>query len=474
MASEHFVTGNMNGSSTVICTFWTLAQPIAQKLDSSQFAVCANQYSYDGVNTIVRAIWSNPHWRDLILMGADLTHAGDIWMAFFTNGIDEHGKIIGTSFTFQSEIPREALQKLRENVIVHDLRGKPVESLIETVKGLEKREPFADPQTFPEPQPPAFQTYPSEKQGFMIRAPTISHGWLQLLDLIMKYGEEKPTEYGNKQKEILNLQCVIEGDDSTIPEFLPFKEKDFEEYKGKVLTAEKPENVVYTYGSRLHAWPGTVPINQVEHAIAYLKKTPHTRRAVAVTWHVEKDIADKNPPCLTEIVWSVSHGKLQQTCLVRSHDMYEGWPLNLFGWRELQKKVANETGIPLGSLIVLSTSAHIYDTKWEEAKKILTKYYLPSTYHFRPDPRGNFVIKTNVVEKKVTLEHFTPLGEKTFFVLENTHKDERRAMEELFLKLSHSHLISDMEHALYLGGEIQQAFRAMKEGKEYKQDKILE
>lgn len=473
MGNEHYLEGNMDGSSTVICTFWTLAQPVAQRFSPDKFAVCANQYSYDGMNTIVRAICANPHWRHFTMMGADLTHAGDIWAAFFKDGLDESGKVIGTSFTFQTEIPREALQKLRENVTMHDLRGKPLDEVVQKVNSLEKLPPFSDAQTFPEPKPPAFKTYPSEKQGFLIRAPTISHGWLQLLDLIMKFGEEKQTEYGNKQKEILNLQCVIEGDDASIPEFLPFKQKDFDEYKGKVLTAEKPENVVYTYGSRLHAWPGSTAINQVQHAINYLKKTPFTRRAVAVTWHVEKDIADKNPPCLTEIIWSVSHGKLQQTCLVRSHDMFEGWPLNLFGWRELHKKVSHETGLPLGSMIVLSTSAHIYDTKWEEAKKTLTKYYIPSTYHFRPDPRGNFVIKAIPSEKKVVLEHFTPLGEKTFFVLENTHADERHAMEELFLKLSHSNLISDMEHALYLGGEIQQAFHAMKTGKEYKQDKAL-
>jgi thymidylate synthase len=289
----------------------------------------------------------------------------------------------------------------------------------------------------------------------------------------MKFGEEKPTEYGNKQKEILNLQCVIEGDDTNIPEFLPFTPRDFEDYKMKILTAEKPDNVVYTYGSRLHAWPGTTPINQVDHAIAYLKKTPHTRRAVAVTWHVEKDIADKNPPCLTEIIWSVSHGKLQQTCLVRSHDMFEGWPLNLFGWRELQKKVSRETGIPLGSLIVLSTSAHIYDTKWEEAKKILTKYHNPSEYRFDVDPRGNFVILLDYSAQKITLQHFTPVGERTQFVIDNVEKDEKRALEELFTKLVHSNLVSRADHAFYLGAELQKAFEAMKSKKEYKQDKPL-
>lgn len=473
MENEHFVEGSQD-SSTIICTFWTLAQPVAQKFNPQMFAICANQYSYDALNTIVRAIWMKPHWRHLVLMGADLTHAGDVWTTFFKDGIEENGKVKGMSFTFQPEIPRDALETIRKNVVLHDLRGKPLDDIAAEIKTFEKLPAFAEPQSFPEPKPPAFQTFPSEKQGFIIRGPTISHAWLKVLDVIMKFGEEKPTEYGNKQKELLNLQCVIEGDDENIPEFLPFNQRDFEDYKGKVLTAEKPENVVYTYGSRLHAWPGTHPINQVEHAIAYLKKTPHTRRAVAVTWHVEKDISDKNPPCLTEMIWSVSHGKLQQTCLVRSHDMFDGWPLNLFGWRELQKKVSAETGIPLGSLIVLSTSAHIYDTKWEEAKKILTKYYISSAYRFDVDPRGNFVIQADPKTKKITLHHFTPVGERTQFTWENTQVDEKKALEELFSKLAHSNMISRTDHAFYLGAEIQKVFEAMKNGKEYKQDRPLE
>ncbi|MEK6821216.1 MAG: thymidylate synthase, partial [archaeon] len=234
------------------------------------------------------------------------------------------------------------------------------------------------------------------------------------------------------------------------------------------------ENVAYTYGSRLHEWPGTHPINQVEHAIAYLKKTPFTRRAVAVTWHVEHDLTNKNPPCLTEVIWSVSHGKLHQTCLVRSHDMFEGWPLNLFGWRALQKHVSEETGIALGSLIVLSTSAHLYDSKWEEAKKKLEKYYVPSAYRFDSDPRGNFVIQVQPEKKKVLIQHFTPLGEKTQFTWENTHETEKQAMEELFAKLAHSNFVSRTDHAFYLGAELQKVFHAMKMGKEYKQDKPLD
>jgi tetrahydromethanopterin S-methyltransferase subunit A len=147
MGSEHFIEGNPD-SSTVICTFWTLAQPVAQKFDSQKFAICANQYSYDALNTIVRAIWMNPHWRHLVLMGADLTHAGDIWTAFFNEGV-ENGKVKGTSFAFQPEIPLDALEKFRENVTLHDLRGKSFEEVEKVIRTLEKKPPFAPPPIIP-------------------------------------------------------------------------------------------------------------------------------------------------------------------------------------------------------------------------------------------------------------------------------------------------------------------------------------
>lgn len=140
----------------------------------------------------------------------------------------------------------------------------------------------------------------------------------------------------------------------------------------------------------------------------------------------------------------------------------------------MQKKVSAETGIPLGSLIVLSTSAHIYDTKWEETKKILTKYYIPSEYRFDVDPRGNFVIQSDAKTKKISIQHFTPVGERTQFTWENTQVDEKRALEELFNKLSHSNMVSRTDHAFYLGAELQRVFEAMKNGKEYKQDRPLE
>lgn len=472
MAADSLIMGN-GQANTAICTLWTLAKPIADRLPKEKFAICANLYSLDGINTIVRGIYANPHWRYLVVYGSDMTHTGDVIKSFFEQGVDAEGKVHGTNFSFQKEIPVQDLELLRKHVKLVDLRGKSIDELSKYLLSFEHLPPFTAAKEFPEPKLPDFPMHESEKIGFAIRASSVSEGWLKVLDHVMKFGEEKPTEHGSKMKEIVDMMVVIEGDEETIPAFMPCDANALKDYAPKLLTHDKPENVVYTYGSRLRE-----RIDQVQNAIDYLKEVPYTRRAIAVTWRLDEDQKhNKNPPCLTQIIWNVSHGKLHQTCSFRSHDMYEGWPLNMYGLRELQKMMSKEVGIPMGNLVCLSVSAHIYQPRWEEAREVLKKHYLPGHYRFQPDPRGNFVISIvpgmKEGEKLILLQHFTPDGKKTPFIFHNTKMEEKPLLEELFTQLAHSNLISRVDHAFYLGQELQRAAICIRMNKEYVQDQPL-
>ncbi len=472
MASDSFIQGNSQ-SNTAVCTLWTLAKPVADRLPKEKFAICANLYSLDGINTIIRGIYANPHWRFLVIFGSDMTHAGDVIASFFSHGVDTQGKVVNTTFSFQKEIPLHELELLRQHVRLVDLRGKSIDELGKTISAFESLPPFTTAKEFPEPKLPEFPTHDSEKVGFMVRATTISEAWLKVMDYVMKFGEEKETEHSTKMKEALDVIAVIEGDEEKIPSFMPCDANALKEYIPKLLSHEKPENVVYTYGSRLRE-----RIDQVQNAIDYLKEVPYTRRAIAVTWRMDEDQKqNKNPPCLTQIVWNVSHGKLHQTCTFRSHDMYEGWPLNMYGLRELQQMMSREVGVSIGKLVCLSVSAHIYQPRWDEAKEVLKKHYLPGNYRFSADPRGNFVISIvpgmKEEEKLILLQHFTPDGKKTPFIFHNTMMEEKQLLQELFTQLAHSNLISRLDHALYLGAELQRAAICIRLGKDYVQDQPL-
>ena len=60
----------------------------------------------------------------------------------------------------------------------------------------------------------------------------------------------------------------------------------------------------YTYHQRLFGYtpPGQPPVDQIEHVCRQLAKTPHTRRAQAITWKVWEDNTCYDPPCL-QSVW---------------------------------------------------------------------------------------------------------------------------------------------------------------------------
>lgn len=477
MAEKHssFVQGNSQ-ANTAVCTLWTPAEIIAKELPKEKFSLCANLYSLEGINTVVRGILANPLLRHIVICGSDLTHTGETLKQFFESGADEKGFVKGTNFQFHTEIPRGALEDVRRNAKLYDLRKKSPDEIGKFVGSLPILPAFAEPREFPFLEPQKFESFDSEGEGFLVRAKTIAFAWLQILDLVMKFGEEKPTEYPAKQKELLNVLAVIDEEDKTLPSFIGFTDKDLQEYLPSMLTAEKPASISYTYGSRIFKREDAFGEDQVSNAICHLKTVPYTRRAVVFTWRVEEDMKTESPPCLTQITWNIRGSKLFQTCIFRSQDVFSGWPMNMFALRELQKKVASELSLPMGSLSCLSVSTHIYENKWADAKKALEENRSQPAYSFKQDqdPRGSFLISIvpGEREKKIALvQHFTPDGRKTQFSFHSSKTEERQIIEDLTSQILQSNLISRLDHALYLGKEIQNALAAIREGKEYVQDR---
>jgi tetrahydromethanopterin S-methyltransferase subunit A len=79
------------------------------------------------------------------------------------------------------------------------------------------------------------------------------------------------------------------------------------------------------------------------------------------------------------------------------------------------------------------------------------------------DPKGYFLIRTNKDSKIIEVGHCT-----------NDHKLVRiirgKTSEEIMYKMLDMNLISLMDHAAYLGKELQKAFLSLKLGFEYVQD----
>jgi len=134
----------------------------------------------------------------------------------------------------------------------------------------------------------------------------------------------------------------------------------------------------YTYHQRLfqYAVPSLRVFDQIEIVCQKLAKTPHTRRAQAVTWKVWEDNDCYDPACLQSI-WCrvlVEDGQpvLSMNVRFRSNDAYKAAFMNIFALVQLQKRIAERiaglTGKPvvLGRYCHLADSYHIYGSYFKE------------------------------------------------------------------------------------------------------------
>jgi len=141
--------------------------------------------------------------------------------------------------------------------------------------------------------------------------------------------------------------------------------------------------------------------------------------------------------------------------------MYGAWPMNAYALLKLQKNIAKEIGIKMGSMTTISCSAHIYKPNWKKATNIYNDYY---KFKINLDPRGYFTISLD--KNKISLRHFDNNGKliKRFL---------GKNSDELIKIINKEKLTSELSHATYLGKELYKAEIALKYNKEYIQDKEI-
>ncbi len=454
------ITGNSE-SNIGICTLWSQKELIASRLERDSFFICGNLYSLEGINQLIRAIFLNPWLRVIVICGEDMSRSGETLLKLFHNGVDDDNGIIGTNFKVDKNIPKDCIELMRQHVRIIDMRRRSVDELRQKINELstEKLPAFTQPKEFPS-APYGVDYIPSELVGYTVRARAVGEAWLTLLDLIMKLGVEKKSEFGMRQKELLDVLVTI-NEDSAIPEYFSFSEEDLEDYAKQIVTPEKPEGVSYTYGARLF---GNGETNQVSEAVERLKKSFYTRRAVASTWRLQ-DAKSDSPPCLMQISWNIQFNKLYQTATFRSWDIFSGMPINILALRKLQQDIAKQLGIECASLTCLGVSAHIYENNWQQSSETLEKYKKPD-YRFYQDPRGSFVIR--IEGNEIVADFYTEDGSKTQYSFRGTD------VIKLYKEIAQSNLISRLDHAANLGMELYKASIAIRQGRKYVQDEELE
>ncbi len=134
----------------------------------------------------------------------------------------------------------------------------------------------------------------------------------------------------------------------------------------------------YTYHQRLFKYevPSLKPFDQIELLAQKLAKTPHSRRAQAITWKVWEDNSCYDPACM-QSVWcrlleQDSESVLSMNVRFRSNDAYKAAFMNIFALVQLQQRIARRiselTGRPvaIGRYVHMVDSYHIYGSYFRE------------------------------------------------------------------------------------------------------------
>ncbi|MGM5488457.1 MAG: thymidylate synthase [Nanobdellota archaeon] len=432
-------------TGTALCTCWADTQKIPDP--RPYFQLTGNLYSPTGIAQMIQTLAATPSLKQVILWPHDQLSQTPIgkkgWMSLkrlWEKGLCHQNTIKGTGITLPKEITPQLIQYLRKHIhLMTD--NRPFHQIAQNPNHRKAtRKAFNISLT-----PPKDTTAPSERCGFLIRAQTIEEAHAQVVQKIMRYGITKQTEYDTKEKELLTLTWVIEKptcQDST----------DINAYRHQLLDPHCPPEISYTYGQRLRDYEKT---DQIDKIIQKLKESPITRRAVATTHNPKIDNSTNSPPCLGYLHF-IRDDTLHLTAFFRSHDMMKGAKANAYALTGLMEHVAKAIGTHVGTLSIISNSAHIYEHDFEEAKK-----EKPET-NPQPDPRGTLIIETTDTIH-LTLQGYDG---KTITTLQGD-------ADTLMDQLTGQELLSQHSHYLYAGKELQKAQTALDFGMDYIQDKPL-
>lgn len=476
--------------SVVIAAGWTLKQVIARYLEPEDYAAIGQLYSSTrGISILLRNLLVNPQIRHLMILNATkedrIAGAGQCLLDFFRNGFQPgqtdtgrpcwliHSDVTGY---IDPEIPAEALEHLRQALQISE--AHLIAELVTQAKKIRSfatLPPWGLPQEFPlhEPEP---TRRPGPYIGHRIEAKTIAQAWVKIIHRIKTTGVIRPTAYGGQWQELVNLQAIVTAEPEEFyfpePNYLPCDRLFIADYISHILEdAQAQEGVKYTYGQRLRSWFG---VDQVQQLIEKLAQDLNTTRAVMSLWDVaDYDLSD-SPPCLNHIWVRVSEGQVLLTATFRSNDMFSAWPANAMGLRALQAHICHKLqaltnqDLGLGPLITHSQSAHIYDDCWDNAERLIqTQYARLQQDRDYTDPSGNFLISLNLLDKMILVEQTTPgSGE-----IVDCYSGKNASI--LTRQIAAACPGLEVEHALYLGTELQKAEIALKMGLPYEQDRPL-
>ena len=118
-------------------------------------------------------------------------------------------------------------------------------------------------------------------------------------------------------------------------------------------------------------------LDQVQKVIDTLKEDKTRRSCVMHTWYPLRDLEKFGPraktssPCLVTMQPQIIDNKLHMIVTMKTNDLYSAWPMNAYAFTALQKYMAEQIGVGLGSYTHFSVSMQIYEEMFEIAEGLV-------------------------------------------------------------------------------------------------------
>ncbi|NJL44401.1 MAG: hypothetical protein HC945_03765 [Nitrosarchaeum sp.] len=213
-----------------------------------------------------------------------------------------------------------------------------------------------------------------------IRATRVEEGWREALLAIRQRGVQVTGSDGRSYVELANLVLVVTdpADDIGRPiemmqEFGKWVYPRKEEI-AQIITSRRDQSALeYLYGPRIFSYQRA--LNQIDDfVLPLLRKDPTSRRGIVGIYDpvLDSRLENREAPSLLSLHFRVLQNAVHVTALIRSNDMFIGWPANVYQVYDLLRFVAGGLGIRTGSLTTVSLSAHVYDEHASEVGKVLS------------------------------------------------------------------------------------------------------
>jgi thymidylate synthase len=194
----------------------------------------------------------------------------------------------------------------------------------------------------------------------VLRSRTIGDAWLAIADRILQEGE--PAAWDGKP--ILEIRTVTldvaepEPDDPQIarfadPERLAWMHANFTDF-----TRVRALGDADSYASRLHDYLRSGR-DQVRWVIDRLAADPARRDVIITT--LEPTLDSTYIPCVSLLDFWIPDGRLDLVVAAHSIDFGTKGYANLVELADLQHRIAQAVGVPVGRLSMTVKSAHVYD-----------------------------------------------------------------------------------------------------------------